>query len=68
MTGIPGIPDWLLVAVASSHQPSIPMEPSNGAVSYKFVGRVDALLLKNPAELQEFARLLVSTLAWTDTL
>jgi hypothetical protein len=62
-----GIPDWLLVAVASSHQPSIPMESSNGGVSYKFVGRVDALSLKDPAKLQEFAGILVSTLAWTDT-
>jgi hypothetical protein len=64
MTGILGIPDWLLVAVASSHKPSI---PSNGAVSYKFVGRVDAALLKDPAELQKFARILVSTLSWTGT-
>ena len=52
------------VAVATTHLPSLPLECSLGDAEYTFVHRVDSLSLKDPQELQEFARILVSTIRW----
>jgi hypothetical protein len=52
------------VAVASTHLPSIPLQLSVGDVKYQFVSRADSMSLKDPDDLQEFARILVSTMNW----
>ena len=53
------------VAVATAHSPVVPLQGSVGEVEYKCVERLDSLSLKDPSELQEFARILVSTMKWT---
>ena len=53
------------MAAASTHLPSIPLQLSVGDVKYQFVSWADSISLKDPDDLQEFARiLLVSTLKW----
>ena len=52
-------------AVVSKHTPTTSVEEgSMGEVSYKFVQRVDPMSLKKDKDLQDFARILVSTIKW----
>ena len=56
------------VAVTSIQQPSDPCilhENSVGEVQFKIVSRLDAMSLKSEEDLQEFARIFISTLKWT---
>ena len=55
------------VAVASTHLAAIPLQCSVGDVKYQFVSRADSMSLKDPAELQLFARILVSTIKWVSS-
>ena len=56
------------VAVVTTHLPSIPMNFSLGDVKYQLVGRLDSLSLKEETELQEFAKLVVSTIRWVASM
>ena len=52
------------VAVATTHHSTIPLQFSVGDVKYQFVSRADPMSLKDADELQEFAKILVSTIKW----
>ena len=53
------------VAVATTHLPTISLDESSvGDVKYQFVSRADPMSLKDADELQEFAKILVSTIKW----
>ena len=50
------------VAVVTTHLFSIPLQFSVGDVKYQPVGRADSMCLKDHDELQEFSRILMSTI------
>ena len=55
------------VAVATMHKPVNPSdlhENALGEVQYKIVGRLDSMSLKVEEDLQQFARIFVSTIKW----
>ena len=54
-----------VVAVSTIKPAEISLPNSLGEPSFQFVNRIDAMSLKNPAELKEFCNILIATLQYT---
>ena len=54
-----------VVAVSTIKPVEISLPNSLGEPSFQFVNRIDAMSLKNPAELKEFCNILIATLQYT---
>ena len=54
-----------LVAVSTIKPAEISLPNSLGEPSFQFVNRMDAMSLKNPAELKEFCDILIATIQYT---
>ena len=54
-----------VVAVSTIKRAEISLPNSLGEPSFQFVNRMDAMSLKNPAELKEFCNILIATIQYT---
>ena len=54
-----------VVAISTIKDPEISFPNSIGEPSFQFVNRMDAMSLKDPAELKEFCNILIATLLYT---